>query len=162
MNAFKIPALCFSALTICFVFAACSKNNIVLEEQKVYSNAFWHYDSLANFTFKPENDDKYALYLTLRNSDSYESCNMHLVYTLTEQKDTLSTERKELILTDCNTGQPLGKSVGTFFDYEFPLKENIDLKAGKNYLVSFKQFMRQDTLKGVHAVGFQLRKMPND
>ncbi len=77
-------------------------------------------------------------------------------------KDTVFSEMKELILSDCETGQNFGKSVGGMYDYEFPVKENINFEKGKKYRLFFRQMTREDTLSGVNAVGFELKEVENE
>jgi gliding motility-associated lipoprotein GldH len=146
----------FSAL-----FSACSGKNIA-EESRLFERKSWHYDTLSDFRFTPEISAETNVYFTIRCDESYEMCNMHLISTLMSDKDTIFSEMKELILSDCETGQNFGKSVGGLYDYEFPVKENISVEKGKNYRLIFKQMTRKDTLLGVNAVGFELKEVEKE
>ena len=46
--------------------------------------------------------------------------------------------------------------VGDIYDHQFPILKNYSFKKLGTYRMSFQQFMRQDTIPGVLAVGLRV------
>jgi gliding motility-associated lipoprotein GldH len=147
---------------ITFVAFSCRDGNIIEEQQKKLPQSSWHYDSTAVFTLSPQEDFEADLYVTMRSEENYRNCNLYIISTLLSEKDTVFSERKELILSDCETGEPFGKVTGGFYDFEFKVRENIQLKKSGKYTIAFKQYMREDTLRGMQTIGFMLYKKGAD
>ncbi|MCS6833422.1 MAG: gliding motility lipoprotein GldH, partial [Flammeovirgaceae bacterium] len=102
----------------------------------------------------------------LRNTLSYPYYNIYVQYALRNaQGDTLKTATVEWMLMHSKTGYPFGKvaypegnGVGYYYDHLFPLFSNYQFPDTGIYHVSFKQYMRLDTLPHIHAIGLRIQK----
>jgi gliding motility-associated lipoprotein GldH len=62
-------------------------------------------------------------------------------------------------LFDAKTGKPFGKSgIGDLYDHQFLLLQDYQFITAGKYHLELEQFMRQDTLPGILAVGVRVEK----
>jgi len=130
-------------------------NTRVFEDNYVLNEAYWHVDSIAEFSFDINEVNKtYDLSFNLRNTSAYPYYNLYLKYDVTDSMgNELFSGLENLILFDQKTGEPLGSGLGDVFDHQMTLLENYEFDMPGVYSISFQQFMRIDSLPMIHYVG---------
>jgi gliding motility-associated lipoprotein GldH len=142
-----------------FTFLSSCDSNRIYEDNVEFKDRTWKIASPAQLEFDiTDTTKRYNLYMDVRNSLDYPYARLFVNYSL---MDSLGTElSKKMIseyLFDQKTGKPNGDSgIGDIYDHQFIfLQKQVFVKPGK-YKVKFEQFMRQDTLKGILAVGLRV------
>jgi len=144
------------------LFAGCDSNR-VFEDYTEFSDRSWKINNPASFEFEIRDiSKKYNLYYNVRNSLDYPFARLFVQYTLRDSSGTeLSKKLVSNFLFDQKTGRPLGRSgLGDVYDNQFLLLENQEFKSPGIYKIQLEQFNRQDSLRGILAVG--LRVETND
>jgi len=140
------------------LLAGCDSNR-VFENYKEYSNRTWRVNDPAVFEFRiADISKKYNLYYNVRNSLEYPYARIFVHYSLTDSTGTeLSKKLASNFLFDQKTGRPLGRSgLGDALDNQFILLENYSFKTSGTYRFRLEQFNRQDSLKGILAIGLRV------
>lgn len=145
-------------LSLCFLIS-CDSNRIY-EDNLEFKDRAWKVTEEARFNFTiPDTSRRYNLYYNVRNSLDYPYARIFITYHLYDS--TGSELTKKLVfhdLFDQKTGRPLGDSgLGDLYDHRFPLENRRFGYRGK-YSIKLDQFMRQDTLQGVVAVGVRVEE----
>ncbi len=144
------------------LLAGCDSNR-VFEEYTEFSDRTWKINNPVSFEFEiRDTSKKYNLYYNVRNSLDYPYARLFVQYALRDSSGTeLSKKLVSNFLFDQKTGRPLGRSgLGDVYDNQFILLENQEFKSPGIYKIQLEQFNRQDSLRGILAVG--LRVETND
>jgi gliding motility-associated lipoprotein GldH len=95
--------------------------------------------------------------MDVRNSTDYPFARLFVNYDLKKDSIALSKELISVYLFDQKTGKPFGNSgIGDIYDHQFFLLKNYSFKKMGQYQMGLKQFMRQDTIPGILAVGLRV------
>lgn len=139
------------------VFLAACDSNRVFEDNKDFPKRYWVLSDTANFEIEVAAAGNYNLLCNVRNSLDYGWSRFFVNYELLDSTNqVLSRQLATTYLFDVKTGEPFGQSgIGDIYDHRFPLVMNKPLSPGK-YHVRLWQMSREDTLKGVLAVGVRL------
>lgn len=152
------PMKYFLLLLIICVFASCDSER-VFEQNTEFKGRTWKVSEPVVFDFVIEDPaQKYNLYYNVRNSLDYPYARIFVEYQLNDSTGVeLSKKLVSAYLFDQKTGKPLGNSgLGDVFDHRFLLLEKQEFKSAGKYRLRLEQFNRQDTLKGVLAVGVRV------
>ena len=144
------------AVILCLI--ACDSKR-VFEDNVDFKNKYWLVKEPATFEFRiTDATHPYNLFYDVRNTIEYPYARLFINYTLTDSTGTeLSKKLISSFLFDQKTGRPLGSSgIGDIYDQRFPILENYSFKAAGKYKMKLEQFMRQDTLTGILAVGIRV------
>lgn len=144
----------------CLLFSACDTNRIY-EYNKDFNDRTWKLKDTTVFDFKIKDIGiKYNVYYNVRNTIDYPYARLFVNYSLMDSLGkTLSKNMVVKDLFDQKTGSPHGTSgLGDIYDHQFLLLENFEFNRQGKYLLKLEQFMRQDTLLGVVAVGVRVEK----
>lgn len=154
----KFKYLIVLCLTI-GLLASCDKNKIYDSNRDLDGNK-WFIDTVPSFSFKIEDTlAAYNLSLNLRNSVAYPYYNLFMRYTLTDSKgEKLSGRQVEVMLMDSKTGRPLGNGAGDIFDNQFMFLEKYKFPRKGVYILTYKQYMRQDPLPEIMSVGLKVER----
>ncbi|MBY0435860.1 MAG: gliding motility lipoprotein GldH [Cyclobacteriaceae bacterium] len=141
---------------------SCSDNR-VFEDNTEFDDRTWKVTDEPRYTFAiTDTALKYNLYYNVRNSLDYPYARIFITYHLYD-----STGRelsKKLVyndLFDQKAGKPFGDSgLGDLYDHQFPILNNYSFPHPGKYSMKLDQFMRQDTLQGVLAVGVRVERVP--
>jgi gliding motility-associated lipoprotein GldH len=149
-----------SIFVVFFFFSSCDTNR-VYEDNVEFKDRSWKIAEPAQLEFYIQDTAmRYNLYLNIRNSIDYPYSRLFVNYSLqnAEGKE-ISKKMISEYLFDQKTGQPKGNSgLGDLYDHEFIfLMDHAFMTPGK-YKVKFEQFMRQDTLQGIIAVGLRVER----
>lgn len=144
--------LIFSSLLLIFISCGSSR---VYDDFDDMDQAFWHMDSVQNFTFEINDTNRsYNLLATFRNSASYPFYNLYFQYSLKDSTNSLLEQRlQEVLFFDSKTGEPLGSGLGDLFDHAVSLEESYQFSTPGKYTIELQQFMRMDTLPFILSVG---------
>lgn len=116
----------------------------------------WKINEPQEFEFRIDDPEKkYNLYYNVRNSLDYPYSRIFVTYHL---QDSLGNELQSKLdaqnLFDQKTGAPFGTSnLGDIYDHQFLLLNEYEFKLPGKYKLKLVQFTRQDTLKGILAIG---------
>jgi gliding motility-associated lipoprotein GldH len=131
------------------------EQNINLKER------YWRVDEPMVFDFNIEDvSQPYTIYYNVRNSLEYPYARLFIQYTLADSLGTqIDKKLNAQFLFDQKTGKPFGQSgIGDVFDHQFLIIENQVFRQPGKYQLKIEQYNRQDTLRGILAVGFRLEK----
>lgn len=140
---------------------SCDKNRLY-EENREFGDRAWKATEEPRFDFVvKDTSQQYNLYYNVRNSLSYPYARIFITFHL---YDSVGKElSKKLVnhdLFDQKTGRPLGDSgLGDLYDHQFLLLKGHHFSFPGKYSVKLDQFMRQDTLRGVIAVGMRIERV---
>lgn len=145
---------------LAFVLFSCDSER-VYEKNQDMENRDWLVNDVPKFEFSVDDTTKaYNLYCNIRNSMEYPYSRIFINYSL--QDSGRVSVQKNLIsafLFEEKTGKPVGSSgLGDAYDQQVPLLKNYTFKKAGLHSITFEQFMRIDTLHGIHAIGFRLEK----
>lgn len=139
---------------------SCDPNRIY-EYNYDFNSRAWLVSEKPGFEFFISDPGKtYNVYYNVRNNINYPYARLFVQYTL---KDTLGTQLNKELLTaylfDEVTGKPFGSSgIGDIYDHQFPMLTNFRFPHRGQYIIKLEQFSRQDTLRGVLAVGVRVEE----
>lgn len=148
-------------LTCCAaIFTACDENRH-FEKNIDFKERYWLAIEQPEFEFEIEDiENKYNLYITVRNESNYPNSNLYFTYYLTDANGREIQRRLvSEFLFDKKTGRPLGSSgLGDIYDHRFLLLKDFYFQNPGKYGVRYEQFMRTDTLRGILSVGLRVEK----
>ncbi|WP_019947582.1 gliding motility lipoprotein GldH [Hymenobacter aerophilus] len=102
---------------------------------------------------------RYDVYLNIRNTADYSYYNLYTRVTLTgPDGKVLSRKLHGMNLLDPKTGEPLGNGSGDIFDHRILALPNQEFSQTGTYRVQLEQYMRQDQLPGIMAVGVRVAR----
>jgi gliding motility-associated lipoprotein GldH len=151
----------FFAIVLLALFIAGCDDTRVYEVNHDFETRAWPVTEKPEFEFDISNTvEKYSLYCNIRNSVAFPYSRLFFKYELKDSTGKL-LEGKMIpgFLFDQHTGKPQGSSgLGDIYDQRFSIISNYQFPAPGKYKVSFEQFMRQDTLEGILAVGLRVER----
>lgn len=153
----SLYAMRYASCAMLITFSACDKSR-VYEQNIELNNEGWYIDSVLTFSFNIQDTNlKYNIYYNIRNANTYPFYNLYTRYYLEDSiGSTLSTYLYEMFLMDSKTGQSLGSGIGDIFDHRFELLMDHKFNTAGTYKIIIKQYMRQDPLHGILAVGIRV------
>ena len=150
-----IIALAFGLLSAC-------DSKRLFEDNTEFKTLTWMVKDEPVFDFTIQDSlQAYNIYYNVRNSLEYPFARIFINYSIIDSAGQEVT--KKLVyndLFDQKSGRPFGESgLGDLYDHQFPLLSQYRFRAPGKYSIRLAQFMRQDTLKGVIAVGVRVEKI---
>ena len=142
-------------LALVCVLSSCDTNR-VYEINHDFEDRTWKINEPQEFEFRIDDPEKkYNLYYNVRNSLDYPYSRIFITYHLEDSLgNELQSQLKTQDLFDQKTGAPFGSSsLGDIYDHQFLLLNEYEFKLPGTYKLKLEQFTRQDTLKGVLAIG---------
>jgi gliding motility-associated lipoprotein GldH len=112
------------------------------------------FDILVNDTINP-----YNVYVTVRNSDSYDFNNLYLFIDIDSPMKIRERDTMECILADAN-GKWLGNGLGDIWDNKILFKQNVKFPKRGLYQFTLNQAMRLDSLPMIMDAGLSIEKSP--
>jgi gliding motility-associated lipoprotein GldH len=136
---------------------ACDSNR-VYEEYYDFNDKTWNLDSIPSFEFSIDNTDPKDLFVTLRNTISYNYQNVYLSYQLNnENGQELESDLINISVFDEKTGKPFG-SGNSIYEQQHKILENYRFPKGGKYVLKIAQYMREVDLKEIVSVGARIEK----
>ena len=147
-----------AALLLLPLLAACDPNR-VFEENTDFKNYSWDVQQKPSFTFSiPDTTARYDVYFNVRNAADYGYYNLYVKHTLKGPTGPGSALLHQMTLMDPKTGEPLGDGSGDIFDHEILALPNQHFSSPGPYTITLEQYMRQDQLPGLMAIGVRVEK----
>lgn len=145
--------------------SACDPNRVYEENADLKSPSgdayVWDVQQRPSFTFAiADTAARYDVYFNVRNASSYGFYNLYLKHTLLgpDGRPTGPALLHQMLLMDPKTGQPLGAGAGDIFDHQFLALPHQRFAKPGTYKLTLEQYMRQDQLPGIMAVGVRVAK----
>ena len=141
------------------LLTACDPNR-VFEQNTDFKNYSWDVQQKPSFTFQIQDTTlRYDLFFNVRNASGYGYFNLYLKHTLTGPAGPVGKPQlHELILMDPKTGEPRGSGTGDIFDHQMLALPRLKFAQPGSYVLTMEQYMRQNQLPGVMAVGLRVAK----
>jgi len=134
----------------------------LFEQNVSLEGRYWPVQEPMIFDFKIEDTSQsYNIYYNVRNSLEYPYARLFIQYSLSDSTGLLLDKKLNAqFLFDQKTGKPFGQSgIGDVFDHQFLLIEKQKFNYPGRYQLKIEQYNRQDTLRGVLAVGARIEKV---
>lgn len=145
--------------------SACDPNRVYEENTDLKSPSgdayVWDVQQRPSFTFSiADTTARYSVYFNVRNAADYGFYNLYLKHTLTgpDGRPAGPALLHQLVLMDPKTGQPLGAGAGDIFDHQFLALPRQHFARPGTYKLTLEQYMRQNQLPGIMAVGVRVAK----
>jgi gliding motility-associated lipoprotein GldH len=143
----------------CIFLSGCGDKARVYEQYTDFDEPYWLVSDTPAFEFEIlQPADKYTLYGNIRNTVSFPNARLFFTYYL---QDSMGVEIDKKLVTqylfDAKTGKPFGSSgLGDIYDHRVELVKNYQFKYKGKYRIKLEQSTREDTLKGILAVGLRI------
>ncbi|MDO7888087.1 gliding motility lipoprotein GldH [Hymenobacter cheonanensis] len=145
--------------------SACDPNRVYEENTDLKSPSgdayVWDVQQRPTFTFAiADTTARYDVYFNVRNAADYGFYNLYLKHTLTGPNGRPAGPAllHQMVLMDPKTGQPLGAGAGDIFDHQFLALPHQHFARPGTYKLTLEQYMRQNQLPGIMAVGVRVTK----
>jgi gliding motility-associated lipoprotein GldH len=147
-------------LALAAVLAACDQKQIY-EKNVDFEGYTWSVRQKPAFTFDiADTTQRYDVYFNVRNASAYGYYNLYLKHTLTDPAGKpVSQLLHQMLLMDPQTGEPRGSGTGDIYDHQFLALPNQQFHQTGTYKIVLEQYMRQDQLPGLMAVGVRVAKV---
>jgi len=143
---------------------SCDTNRLY-EKNVELNTRSWQVTEPMVFDFISENSQQpYNVYYNVRNSLEYPYARLFVQYTLSDSTGNLIEKKLDArYLFDQKSGKPYGQSgIGDVFDHQFLILRKYQFKHPGKYQLKLEQFNRQDTLRGILAIGTRIEKIVNE
>jgi gliding motility-associated lipoprotein GldH len=142
-----------------FVFTACDPNQ-VFEKNTDFDNYTWTVQQKPSFEFEiQDTTQRYDVSFNVRNASMYGYYNLYVKHRLLgPDGKQISMLLHQMLLMDPQTGEPRGKGTGDIYDHQFLALRNQRFSQPGTYKIVLEQYMRQDQLPGIMAVGVRVAK----
>jgi len=153
--AFRLAA----AVGLLGLLTACDPNR-VFEQNTDFPSYSWDVQQKPAFTFAIQDTAaRYDVYFNVRHASAYGFYNLYVKHTLTGPAGQVGLPLlHQMLLMDPKTGEPKGSGTGDIYDIQFLALPNQRFARPGNYTLTLEQYMRQDQLPGLMAVGVRVGK----
>ncbi|UPL48297.1 gliding motility lipoprotein GldH [Hymenobacter sublimis] len=157
-----LPALAAGLLLL----SACDQNQVFEKNIDLKSPAgdpyVWAVQDKPTFEFDiTDTTQRYDVYFNIRNAADYEYYNLYVKQTLTAPDGKpVSRRLHQMLLLDPQTGEPRGSGTGDIYDHQILALPNQQFRQVGRYKLMLEQYMRQDQLRGIMAVGVRVARRP--
>jgi gliding motility-associated lipoprotein GldH len=134
----------------------------VYEDNVEFEDRAWKLGAPVQLEFSIQDTSiRYNLYLDVRNTIDYPYARLFVNYSLDDEAGKeLSKQLLSEYLFDQKTGEPFGSSgLGDIYDHQFIISKDRSFSKPGKYKAKFEQFMRQESLSGILAVGLRVEKV---
>ncbi|MBF9236298.1 gliding motility lipoprotein GldH [Hymenobacter sp. BT683] len=141
------------------MLTACDPNR-VFEQNIDFPDSSWDVQQKPAFTFAIEDTTAtYDVYFNVRHASAYGFYNLYVKHTLVGPAGRVGPPLlHQMLLMDPKTGEPKGSGTGDIYDIQIlALPKQRFAKPG-SYTLTLEQYMRQDQLPGLMAMGVRVAK----
>lgn len=150
---YRLPIL---FVMFAFIQSSCTGDRVIYEKVHQIENGQWIYGEMRTFDFEVvDTSADYRLLLYLEFNTDYRWQNFYTKITTTFPGDSVRTDILSLELAS-KSGRWYGKCNSESCSLTIPLQENVRFKVAGNYSISFDQYMREEDVSGITAVGLKL------
>ncbi len=105
----------------------------------------------------------YKLFYTVRYNNNYPYYNLYINRVMEDSSGKfLNKKLQGMDLFKANTGVPFGAGMGSEKDYVILSEDNYRFPYPGKYTIRLKQYMRQETVGGISAIGFKVEKVVSE
>jgi len=135
---------------------SCDSMRIYEEYREV--DRFWRTDDRLTYDFEIEEvKNDYKVIAEIKNDLSYPYRNFYFNYRLLTDADSVLEESLQQIqLFEPKTGKPYGTGVGDQYNNQIVIEEKLQFPVAGTYQIDLSQFMRVDSMRGIHRVGVRI------
>jgi gliding motility-associated lipoprotein GldH len=150
----------FAIVVPLFLMIACETP--YYEAEKEIQEGIWTYNDPFSFTFNAKDTvKKYDLLLEIKHSQSYPYQNIYFqLSTVFPDGDTIKDPFSVNLAN--KFGEWNGDCWGNTCSIQFPIQSNVRFKTIGHHQLSFTQYTRQDSLKGVEEMEFSIVRSTQD
>ncbi|CAK7073168.1 MAG: Gliding motility lipoprotein GldH [Parabacteroides sp.] len=146
----------FLVISIAILLSSC-ENKALYDQYQIIDKTSWEDDKVYYFTFRVEDTSTpYNLTLQIRNNNLYPYKNLWLFCNEELPIGPLKRDTIECILAN-EAGKWRGHGI-SLFQSGFPIRTNYLFPYPGQYTFSFRQAMREKTIKGIQEIGFRVEK----
>jgi gliding motility-associated lipoprotein GldH len=141
------------------LLTACDPNQ-VFEQNTDFPNYSWDVQQKPAFTFTIQDTTaSYDVFFNVRHASAYGFYNLYMKHTLTGPGGAVGKPLlHQVLLLDPKTGEPKGSGTGDIYDLQVLALRNQHFAKPGSYTLTLEQYMRQDQLPGLMAVGVRVAK----
>ena len=141
------------------LLSACDPNR-VFEQNTDFPNYSWDVQKKPSFTFAIiDTAARYDVYFNVRYASAYGYYNLYLQHSLTGPAGPVGRPMlHQVLLLDPKTGEPKGKGTGDIYDLQALALPRQHFARPGSYTITLEQYMRQDQLPGLMAVGVRVAR----
>ena len=134
--------------------------NRVFEQNTDFPKYSWDVQQKPAFTFAiTDTTARYDVFFNVRYASAYGFYNLYLKHTLTGPAGPAGPPLlHQMLLMDPKTGEPKGSGTGDIYDIQLLALPNQHFAKAGNYTLTLEQYMRQDQLPGLMAVGVRVAR----
>ncbi|WP_035557572.1 gliding motility lipoprotein GldH [Hymenobacter sp. IS2118] len=138
---------------------ACDPNR-VFEQNIDFPDSSWDVQQKPAFTFAIEDTAAtYDVYFNVRYASAYGFYNLYLKHTLVGPAGRVGPPLlHQMLLMDPKTGEPKGSGTGDIYDIQILALPKQRFAQPGNYTLTLEQYMRQDQLPGLMAMGVRVAR----
>ncbi len=146
-----------TAAGLLLLLTTCDPNR-VFEQNIDFPKYSWDVQQKPAFTFAiADTMARYDVYFSVRHAASYGFYNLYVKHTLMGPAGAVGPPLlHQMLLMDAKTGEPKGTGTGDIYDIQFLALANQHFSRPGNYTLTLEQYMRQDQLPGLMAVGVRV------
>lgn len=149
----RLPILLIS---LAFLQSSCSGDRVIYEDVQEIENGQWVYGQKRDFNFSVTDTSlDYRLLLYLEFYTDYHWQNFYTEITTAFPGDSVKQNVLSLELAS-KTGQWYGDCNSQSCKLTIPLQEEVRFKKKGDYKISFDQYMRDEDVRGITAIGLKL------
>ncbi len=149
-------------LLLAAVLCSCGDSKVYDTMQDLDSNAWNERTELKFNVTIADASLPYTLYYMVRYDNDYPYYNLYINRTMEDSSGkVLHTKLQGMDLFKPSTGVPMGSGMGSKKDYLILSEDNYKFPTAGNYTFKLKQYMRQENVPGISAVGFRVDRKTN-
>lgn len=157
MKYMKKGLLHLSLFALIGLLVACGEQAVYHDVKMVDENG-WFKDDAVSFEYVAEDTSIiYDIIVDIRHSDNYPYKNFWLFVKSVTPDGKDYTDTLECVLAD-NYGSWIGKSTGSLYELPVMFLSQTKFPQPGKFRFELYQGMRNDTLQGVHEMGFRVKK----
>ena len=166
LRSFNCRAAWLALLPLAVALSACDPQRVYEENVDLKSPSgdayVWDVQQRPTFTFAiTDTAARYNVFFNVRNASGYGFYNLYLRHTLTGPagRPVGPSLLHQMLLMNPKTGEPLGAGAGDIFDHQFLALPHQRFAKPGTYKLTLEQYMRQNQLPGIMAVGVRVEKI---
>ncbi len=138
---------------------ACDPNR-VFEQNIDFPKYSWDVQQKPAFAFAIEDTTaRYDVFFNVRYASAYGFYNLYVKHTLAGPAGPVGPPLlHQMLLMDPKTGEPKGSGTGDIYDLQVLALRNQHFSKAGTYTLTLEQYMRQDQLPGLMAVGVRVAR----
>ncbi len=149
----------FTSITIAFLLYSCGSNKVYDTMVDLEDNEWPENKELSYTVDITDIASPYTIYYTARYNNDYPYYNLYITRFICDSAGKMLTKKlQNMDLFDSKTGMPYGGGIGSWKDFTILSEQKYKFPYKGKYIIKARQYMRQDTLKGIAAFGYKIEK----